>query len=722
VTEVHFFNAVSGNEYTDETKYFVYDSDGIGNGSYAMGRLSEVKWGRLINGEHAYRELYSFTVGGRVKTKRLALRKSYQSKAYATFYSYRNLDANYTYDNEGHPLSVSYPLGGPAYTYSLDAMGRPVTMTDGAGDVWAKEAQYDGAGRLAQIKLLKGTDGTPSYATEQHGYNALGQLTRLTIPGYLDEEYTYPATGNAGRIERKKDWVSGEEVAYQYDELNRLTHAATTGPEWGLSFSHDGFGNRTAQTVTKGAAPAWSGLVDAATNRVLGYYEQYDANGNLTRTAWPGSGSSMGMVYDRRNRLVRVVSPDGNEQYEYTPGGERIYRRRETAAGTAEWYYFYGADGRLLAAYKQNGDQAFDLQLRRRKTYFMGKLTHEWAWPGYEGLAVVDRLGSVRHSPEIWSASYYPYGEEQGAGTADDQEKFATYSRDSFSGFDYARQRYYSSRTGRFLTADPYRASGGAGDPGSWNRYAYVEGDPVNFGDPSGLQVLPAPYLGVGIYCTTVWGAEGSSYECSPEFAYTMEYFGQSTLDEETQSGGGGGSPLPYPVDYGTQNWARGKLLMHLVDFESTNCGKVFGEAGIDLGKLRSLVRSTRFYDMRDGSYSGLRVNQLVGGKDSRLAGSMSGDAYHFGGPGGNAVGLFSGFYGPVGAQSGYFYNVQTSTLLHEVIHGLRAFRNDSRIANNAVFNRNGLQNWTTDSTVGNSHHFSLWLANDCRRPPPGWQ
>jgi len=150
---------------------------------------------------------------------------------------------------------VSYPRGGPAYTYSdFDALGRPVKMTGGASEEWAKEAQYDGAGRLARIKLLKGP-GAGIYATEQHGYNARGQLTRLTVPGYLDERYVYPATTNAGRIERNKDWDSGEEVAYQYDELNRLTSAGTTGTDgWGLSFSYDGFGNRTAQTVTKGSA------------------------------------------------------------------------------------------------------------------------------------------------------------------------------------------------------------------------------------------------------------------------------------------------------------------------------------------------------------------------------------------------------------------------------------------------------------------------------------
>ena len=38
------------------------------------------------------------------------------------------------------------------------------------------------------------------------------------------------------------------------------------------------------------------------------------------------------------------------------------------------------------------------------------------------------------------------------------------------------------------MTADPSMASGGTNDPGSWNRYAYSGGDPVNNSDPGGLQ------------------------------------------------------------------------------------------------------------------------------------------------------------------------------------------------------------------------------------------
>lgn len=55
-------------------------------------------------------------------------------------------------------------------------------------------------------------------------------------------------------------------------------------------------------------------------------------------------------------------------------------------------------------------------------------------------------------------------------------------------GLDSADQRFYASSYGRFNTADPYNGSAGPGDPGSWNRYSYVQGDPANANDSSGLQ------------------------------------------------------------------------------------------------------------------------------------------------------------------------------------------------------------------------------------------
>jgi RHS repeat-associated protein len=46
-------------------------------------------------------------------------------------------------------------------------------------------------------------------------------------------------------------------------------------------------------------------------------------------------------------------------------------------------------------------------------------------------------------------------------------------------------QRQYVSGYARFLTVD--RGPAAMGDPGTWNRYAYVGGDPINRNDPRGL-------------------------------------------------------------------------------------------------------------------------------------------------------------------------------------------------------------------------------------------
>jgi hypothetical protein len=49
---------------------------------------------------------------------------------------------------------------------------------------------------------------------------------------------------------------SGRNVTYTYDALYRLTSAVTNGstgyPKWGLSFTYDRYGNRTAQSISAG--------------------------------------------------------------------------------------------------------------------------------------------------------------------------------------------------------------------------------------------------------------------------------------------------------------------------------------------------------------------------------------------------------------------------------------------------------------------------------------
>lgn len=95
-----------------------------------------------------------------------------------------------------------------------------------------------------------------------------------------------------------------------------MISAATTGPEWGLSFAYDGFGNRTNQTVTKGAAPS-SALSFDSNNRVTTFNQ--DNNGNVL---WMPPGVIL--VYDVENRQVMTQGSFGSEYYGYDLSNRRV--------------------------------------------------------------------------------------------------------------------------------------------------------------------------------------------------------------------------------------------------------------------------------------------------------------------------------------------------------------------------------------------------------------
>jgi RHS repeat-associated protein len=71
--------------------------------------------------------------------------------------------------------------------------------------------------------------------------------------------------------------------------------------------------------------------------------------------------------------------------------------------------------------------------------------------------------------------------------------KFTSYERDG-NGSDEAMFRRYNRWHSRFDQPDPYDGSYSLADPQSFNRYAYVQNDPVNFVDPSGLDPSDPPF------------------------------------------------------------------------------------------------------------------------------------------------------------------------------------------------------------------------------------
>ncbi|MBI5084965.1 MAG: hypothetical protein HZB13_10270, partial [Acidobacteria bacterium] len=164
-------------------------------------------WGRVasvVTGQ-GYTEAFEYSTGGLVTKKSLTAPGAL-----------RALAAVFGYDNEGKRTSLKYPdltndagdvaFTGKTVTSGFDSFGRPVSLNDGTDVV--RNGAWSLAGQLTGMEVRNGA----VYEARTWTYNALGQLTGQTATG-VNLEYTYPAV-NDGRLLKRKDNISGEEVAY----------------------------------------------------------------------------------------------------------------------------------------------------------------------------------------------------------------------------------------------------------------------------------------------------------------------------------------------------------------------------------------------------------------------------------------------------------------------------------------------------------------------------
>ncbi len=511
LTSLTWVNSPAGSQVLRTYYYDTNPLDSTGFSQYALGRLAAVQYAPFplstvpdTAGPISLVDMYSYTQAGLPAAKRLQVN---EVLAWKNNQGYNqggtgtdNLDSTYTYNNEGKVTAMTYPTTTPGYTsgvaynvpgasynYSYDSMYRLGGMTTSGGTTVVNGVSYNAANQLLGM--------TYNSIAETRGYNVLNQLTSLSAQENATTvenlTYNYPTGTNNGKISYMSNALSGEKISYTYDSLNRMIAASDSigqTVQWAEGYTFDPFGNLTAKAVTGGTqgGPSLSVAISQVNNQIETYY--YDANGNglygnataydvenhVSGGGWSNGAPVVDYGYDAQSRRFLVLTAGTVDSY----GNANNYLVAE-----------YSPSGQKLATYQIN--TCNDSSTNQPVLTVCSTLSTSDQYFGGRRLAVMDQLGSA--------GTYYPWGEAKGSTNPQDTWSFATYWRDSATGLDYANNRYYSNAYGRFMTPDPYSNSGRLGDPGSWNRYVYTRGDPVNRLDQTGTDD-----------CDTAWESDAS--------------------------------------------------------------------------------------------------------------------------------------------------------------------------------------------------------------------
>ena len=198
----------------------------------------------------------------------------------------------------------------------------------------------------------------------------------------------------------------------------------------------------------------------------------YDLNGNLT-----GDGVN-NYSWDARNQLASITAASGGSTigtFQYDAFGRRA---NKTVPGTTTGFLYDGVNavqelsGSTPTANLLTGlgvDEVFT------RTDSVGTRTFLADALGTT-LALTDSNGAVQTQ-----YTYEPFGSTNFSGTASNNSFQFTGRENDGTGVYYYRARYYDPSIGRFLSEDPIAFNAGL------NFYGYVNDNPLNFADPTGL-------------------------------------------------------------------------------------------------------------------------------------------------------------------------------------------------------------------------------------------
>ncbi|HEY3024715.1 MAG TPA: BPSL0067 family protein, partial [Pyrinomonadaceae bacterium] len=484
--------------YSDNTPTVTNNYDQARTGYFNKGRLTEALTA-AVGSVPATSQVYNYDLMGRVTNNQ----QTVGDQSYALSYSY----------NVGGALtSETYPSG-RVVSYAFDSAARLSQVSSGS-TVYANQFDYSSPqGLLKSLTLGNG-------AVESFDYNSRLQLKSIDLAktGTVLQHYDYKygvfdpntnsldETKNNGQIARIEGTIGTQKQWQQnftYDSIGRLSSARefrgdNNQQSYLINYDYDQFGNRYQKQARNAGNPftqIWTedSDINQLTNR-LASSVTYDDAGNVLIDQKFGQ---LKFQYDANNRQKQSSNLDdtGAVVSVYDAGGQRVATQ---IAGALTNVLVYDAMGKLVAEYGSssttNGTQ-----------YVMGD--HQGSTR-----AVLNMAGTVvsRHD-------YLPFGEEvyanvgmratgQGYNAGDGvRQKYAGMETDDATGMAHTLWRNYDSLSGRWTAPDPYGGSMTIADPQSFNRYNYVNNDPVNQTDSLGL--MAGAEQGWGSAGADFWGS-----------------------------------------------------------------------------------------------------------------------------------------------------------------------------------------------------------------------
>lgn len=446
---------------------------------------------------------------------------------------------HYTYGGTNGLLSnLQYPSG-YSVNYSYNSYGYLTSLADTNGaSIWTANA------RDAEMHLTSQTQGNGILTTQAFDPNT-GWIQNQRAGGgaTISFDYSFDTIGN---LTARTDNIQVYTERFCYDSLNRVINfniaAACTG---GKTAAYDGTGNITSRSEvgtysypTSGSArphavSSITGSVDGLTNPKY----TYDANGNMTCTS-TGTNctgtigrqftvtsfnmaatltqgtTSLTLTYDdQHTRIVQAATVSGTTTtttYLNDPVSGAMSQKVQVGSAIPQWVDYIQADGQIVAqrtvSYPSGSLWGFNNWAAFNWGPPPGSVWGSFNWGSgtWTGPLVtwayfsLDYLGSVAAITDqggtiVQSLFYDPWGKRRNANGTDTvcgtitstvTRGFTNQEQMPMGCFVNLNARVYDAKIGRFLAPNsvvPDPMNGQA-----FNRFSYVNNNPLSFVDPTG--------------------------------------------------------------------------------------------------------------------------------------------------------------------------------------------------------------------------------------------